>query len=622
MSRETRRLAEVWLRWGAWVQAGMFILVFFALSVLKHDSFHTRALDLAKFDQAIWNTLHGRFLFSTMQNQSILANHFSLFMAFLSPLFLIWNDVRVLFLVQTVGLAASGLFLYRIVRSKHERIAPWFLLAFYLNPALHEVALVEFRRVTLAVPFLAMALYALYAKKRRLMAVGLAVALLCKEDIALIVSMVGLYLILFERDWAWGVLWIVVGAAWAVAITFWVIPQFALQIDAADSLYSQLNYFGLSGDSYGEVLQGVLRDPFVFFRHMFDGPALRALWRIFLPLGLVLPFAAPRWMLIVLPAMALMLMSTAPGMHRLEDWYSASVLPGLFAAVAVSLTRLPARKARWAVAGLLLTAVIGYLCFSHAPLGGGYKPELYQVTDHHRLAAQAVDLVSAGASVAAQDPYVPHLAHREHIYLYPWIALGEENIEYFILDRHLHPYPLQPHEMNAQIDDMVADTSLVIEFEADGIYVFHRGGEPLAAFPVDAVAGDTMRLQRAEVAVADSSGVYRVADRSPVLVERGQIMRVSLYWQALAAPKAERTVSVRLVLPGGSLLAQQDNMPGRGKKPTSWWQEGWQIRDVYDLTVSPDAPPGAGTLDVLVYDSYDARVLPFDGDRLRLSLCD
>jgi hypothetical protein len=163
---------------------------------------------------------------------------------------------------------------------------------------------------------------------------------------------------------------------------------------------------------------------------------------------------------------------------------------------------------------------------------------------------------------------------------------------------------------------------LLVAFEADGIYVFHRGGKPLPSFPVGAVVDGTMLLHRVEVAVADSSGVYRVADRAPVQVERGQSMRVSLYWEALRAPQTERTVSVRIALPGGPLLAQQDNMPGQGKKPTSWWQEGWQIRDVYYLTVSSDASPGVGSLDVLVYDSHNAQVLPFDGDRPSISLCD
>ena len=605
------KIADWWVRYGAYIQGALFVIVFFTLMVRKHDAFHTRALDLAKFDQAIWNTLHGRFLFSSVDDRSILGCHFSPFMALLSPLFLVWPDVRALFLVQTVGLAVAGFVLYKIVNLRRPALAPWFLLAFYMNPALYQVALVEFRRVTLAVPFLALALYGLYVRKRALTAVGLAFALLCKENIALIVFMVGIYLVLFDRDWKWGVPLAAVGISWAVVVTLWVVPAFRPPNDGP-SLYPQLDYFGLAGDSYRDVIAQVLSDPGIFVRGMFDLKGLRALWRVFLPVGLVLPFLAADWVLIIVPTIAYMLMSSAPGMHRLEAWYMASVLPGLFASIAVGLNRVSGRWARALTIGLLCTTAIGYVSFSHAPLGGRYEPGTYEVTDHHRLAARAVATIPADARVAAQDPYVPHLSHREHVYLYPWITIGEENIDYLLLDRHAHPYPLQPHEMDAKIDDIIADPSYEVKLEADGIYLFHRGGQPAPSFSVDAIADGSMQLDRVEVATPDKEGWFRAVARQPIELEPGEQVRASLYWEAITAPNAERTVSVRITDASGALVAIYDNLPGRGKKPTSWWQEGWRIRDVYYMTVSPGAKPGAASLSVLVYDTHSQEVIPFD----------
>jgi uncharacterized membrane protein len=599
-----------------------FTIVFTLLMVRRHDAFRTFALDLAKFDQAIWNTLHGRFLFSTLQNQSILANHFSPYMALLSPLFLVWSNVRVLFFVQVAGLAIAGLLLFKIVRLKHPALAPWFLLAFYLNPALHEVALVEFRRVTLAVPFLALAYYALSVHKRWLMVLGLALALLCKEDIALLVLMVGLYLVLFERDWRWGLPVALVGGAWALAVTFWVVPAFEPPREGP-VLYSQMNTFCLEGDTYGEMLAYLARDPLLLFRRMFDRQGLLALWRVFLPLGLVLPFLAPDWLLMVVPWIVLMLMSCTD-MHKMTGWYAASILPGLFAAVAVALSRRSERVARWLVVLLMCAAIVGFALYSHAPLGGKYDAARYVVTDHARLAARVVDAVPDDARVAAQDPYVPHLSHREHVYLYPWIAVGEESVDYVLLDRQLNAYPLQPYQVERVIDDLVADIGYVVEMEGDGIYLFHRQGTPLPAFSVDRVVGGTMRLDRVEVAPLQEDGFYQATAQEPVKLQRGQEVRVSLYWEALDAPDAERTVSVRVVDASGAVVAQHDNMPGRGKKPTSWWREGWEIRDVYYITV-PDgaglAQAGPGGLDVLVYDTYSSEAVPWDDGTAVLRVC-
>jgi len=615
-----RRGYAWWSDHGAWVVAAAFLVVTFGLMVRQHDAFHTRALDLGKFDQAIWNTLHGRFLFSTLQGFSILGNHFSPFMALLSPLFLIWPNVRVLFLVQTVGLAAAGLMLDRIVRRVRPNLATWFTVAFFLNPALHEVALDEFRRVTLAVPFLALALYGLAARRRPLTALGLGLALLCKEDIALIVMMVGFYLLVFERDVRWGVPFALLGLGWGVAVTLWVIPAFRPPDDPT-TLYPQLNYLGLSGDSYQEIIGQALRQPWIFPQRMFDREGLTAIGRVLFPVGLALPFLAPQWLLIVVPSASYMLMSSMPGMHNLQDWYMASILPGLFAAVATSLTRLPERLARWATGGLVGCALAGYIWYGHGLLGGQYAPELFRVGAHQRLAAQAVAQVPREARVATQDPYVPHLSQREDIYLYPWISIGPEQIEYFLLDRHLHPYPMLRWELDAQIDDMIADTRYTIDWEADGIYLFHQDGQPLPSFPVDAVADGTMRLERVDVATGNKDGVYHVASQEPVALQPGQQVRVSLYWEAIATPGAERTVSVRISDSSGALAAVYDNLPGQGKKPTSWWKEEWQIRDVYYLTVSPQALAGPGSLSVLLYDSFSGESVPFEGEIPTLELC-
>jgi uncharacterized membrane protein len=611
----SRSIAAWWTARGAILLAILFVAGASLLMFLKHASFNTRTYDLARFDQAIWNTLHGRFLYSSIREMSILGNHFSPFMALLSPLFLIWNDVRVLFLAQTVSVAVCGFFLYKMVRLKHAALAPWFLLAFYLNPAVHETTLFEFRRVVLAMPFLAMALYALYTRRRGLMAIGLGLGLLCKEDVGLVVLMVGVYLLLFERDWKWGVPSALVGAAWVVGVSLWVIPLFAGPQSNPD-VYPQLYYFDFLGSSYSEIVANLLRDPLLLVRHVFEVERGRALLRAFLPLGFVLPFLAPGWALICAPTVAYLLLSNEPRLYRFETWHLATVLPVLFAAVGVGLGRLPIRWAKWATGLLLAAAIAGYLLYSPAPLGGTYEPGLYDVTVHHRVAAKIIDAVPEGASVGALALYVPHLAHRQYVYHYPWVDLGIENLDVILLDRYTNPYPYTPDELNAEIDNKVADPHYVIELEADGIYLFRQKQPPLPSFAVDAVVDGTMHLERVDVAPADEDGIYRAVPGAPVELQPGQEVRVSLYWEALDAPQAERTVSVRIADASGRLVAQHDGLPAAGIKPTSWWEKGWVIRDVHYLQVSPDAPPGPAWLDVLVYDSATGEVLPFgDGSQ-------
>jgi hypothetical protein len=369
------------------------------------------------------------------------------------------------------------------------------------------------------------------------------------------------------------------------------------------------------------MLAFLMRDPLVLVRRMFDRKGLLALWRILFPMGLFLPFLAPDWLLLVVPSISMALMSCM-GMHELTGWYAASILPGLFAAVAVGLDRRSDKVARWLVIWLVCTALTGYGLYSEAPLGGRYEPALFQRTEHSRMAAAAVRAIPDTARVAAQDPYVPHLAHREHIYLYPWISIEPQEIDYILLDSAMNVYPFKSYQIEGVIDDLVADVGYVVALQGDGIYLFHQGGQPQPGIDVDRVVDQTMRLVRVEIAPRAEDGFYRPEADQPIALQAGQAMRVSLYWEALAVPNAERTISVRVLDASGALVAQYDNLPGRGKKPTSWWREGWQIRDVYDLAVSPAAVPGPGRVELLVYDTHTSEHLSWDGGGVGLHIGD
>jgi hypothetical protein len=247
---------------------------------------------------------------------------------------------------------------------------------------------------------------------------------------------------------------------------------------------------------------------------------------------------------------------------------------------------------------------------------------LYRRTAHDRVAAQVVDAVPPSARVAAQDSYVPHLAHREQIYLYPWISIGPQEIDFFLLDRTSSPYPLLAWEVERIIDNMVADVNYTVALQGDDVYLFQQGGRALPAVDVDRSIEGAMLLDRVEIAPLSEEGLYRPVAEQPVVLHTGQAVRVSLYWEAIAAPGAERTVSVRLYDASGALVGQYDGLPGRGKKPTSWWQEGWKIRDVYDLVVSPQAERGPGSVALLVYDTVSGAHLTWEDGAVELYVCD
>jgi hypothetical protein len=135
------------------------------------------------------------------------------------------------------------------------------------------------------------------------------------------------------------------------------------------------------------------------------------------------------------------------------------------------------------------------------------------------------------------------------------------------------------------------------------------------------VAEGAIRLDRVEVAVQDDRGFFSPIGQQPVALHPGQAVRVTLYWEALAPPDGERTVSVRISDASGALVAQHDMQPSKGARPTSWWETGWRFRDVYYMDVSPQAPAGPGSVDLLLYDSYTSEWVPFEDGTEIIPLC-
>jgi hypothetical protein len=234
------------------------------------------------------------------------------------------------------------------------------------------------------------------------------------------------------------------------------------------------------------------------------------------------------------------------------------------------------------------------------------------VTERHLQAWRVLEAVPDDAIVAAQVDFIVPLAQREYIYLYPWMAIGRENIEYFVMGRGFDSYPIKSSELDWEINNLIVDPEMVVDTEVNGIYLIRQGGAQNPAFEIGRTADEAIYLDRAEVALADEHGIYQTVTEGPLPVSPGQTLRVTLYWEALAAPGVERTVSVRVEDGTGALVAQQDSQPVQASRPTSWWEPGWRLRDVYYLTVDPGAAVGPASLDLVLYDSYSQERVRFD----------
>ncbi len=75
-------------------------------------------------------------------------------------------------------------------------------------------------------------------------------------------------------------------------------------------------------------------------------------------------------------------------------------------------------------------------------------------------------------------------------------------------------------------------------------------------------------------------------------VEAGDILPLTLFWQALAQPQERYKVFVHLLDEAGHIVGQWDGEPGDGMNFTTSWQAEEAVADHYGVLVRPGTPPG------------------------------
>ncbi len=131
-------------------------------------------------------------------------------------------------------------------------------------------------------------------------------------------------------------------------------------------------------------------------------------------------------------------------------------------------------------------------------------------------------------------------------------------------------------------------------------------GLPTGAVRLDTTFGDRVRL----VGAVPGEGT----------VQPGDILAVTLYWEALQTVEHDYTVFVHLLGEHDRVIAQRDAFPGLGARPTSQWRLGEEVVDPYLLALPNTAyAPDQAVWEVGLYDPQTGQRLPTEsgGDNVR-----
>ncbi|MGD2049703.1 MAG: glycosyltransferase family 39 protein [Chloroflexota bacterium] len=158
--------------------------------------------------------------------------------------------------------------------------------------------------------------------------------------------------------------------------------------------------------------------------------------------------------------------------------------------------------------------------------------------------------------------------------------------------------------------DQNEEPLMTVEF--DGVTYVWVYGE----IPEDPVPGKPRKAINYRLGDSIVLKGFKLSDE---VISPGEPNTVVLYWQPQEEVSGDYTIFVHLLSNDGELVAQQDNVPLNGIRPTDTWLAGEELEDVYNILTPEDLPPGQYELSVGMYDSETIVRLPaFDdaGNRL------
>ncbi len=409
------------MRFEQWIVVGLTVLYFLTyagLSLLRHGTFHSFGPDLGIFDQIFWNTIHGRPWESTMSlgqptPHSYLGDHFSPVYLLLLPFYAVVPHPGTLLVLQTLALALGVWPIYLLARDTFASAAVRFAWVgvYFLFLPLAFINLFDFHELAFAVLPLGFAIYFLERGQTPWFVLSLLAAFLIKEELPLTGIGFGVYILLGKREWRLG-LGVLLGSALSfLAIIRLIIPAFG---GGAGYVYFAARY-GQLGNTPQQILLTVLTHPRTVLQTLLQGQKLKFLLGIFGPvLGLT---ALSGWaILLVLPTLAVLLLSNYPPQYAFSSHYSAPLIALVIGTSVLGLARLPARLHGPVTAAILLSSLGFSVLVGDLPFSRHFDPAMFRAEARYLAFAPVLDRVPSNASVASENNLTPHLTHRRFIY--------------------------------------------------------------------------------------------------------------------------------------------------------------------------------------------------------------
>lgn len=403
-----------------------FFLFVSAWTVGRVYSFGSPTFDLGIFSQMFYNMKETGLPMTTVERDGLLSHfavHVSPIYYLMLPFYWLFPTPATLQILQALVITSAIIPLWKIGKhhglSEIQRMLICILLLLY--PAFSGGTSFDIHENCFLTPLILWTFYGIDKKNSIITAMAGTLILLVKEDAAVYVAVIALWLIiktilrfkeLDKKNLFTGIIMLAVSIGWFLMITTYLAKHGdGIMTDR----YNNFMYDGSS--SLSTVIKSIILNPMKAIYECVDAEKLKFIAMTLLPL-LGLPLITRRYerYILMIPYVLVNLMSDYPYQHDIFFQYTFGSTAFLFYLTVVNLEDL---KINWKRISVLVVATgISAFCFYTVVLPVGLQCPLQAIQHqkYYQNIRDTLDTIPEDASVTATTFYTTHLSQREILY--------------------------------------------------------------------------------------------------------------------------------------------------------------------------------------------------------------
>ncbi|MBQ9166834.1 MAG: DUF2079 domain-containing protein [Oscillospiraceae bacterium] len=421
----TVRARGVWL----WITVGLSVVFFLFVSawtVGRVYSFSSPSYDFGIFSQMFYYMKETGLPMTTVERDGLLSHfavHVSPVYYLLLPFYMLTPTPAALQVLQAAVMTSAAIPLWKIGR-QHGLTGPQRMLicgVLLLYPAYSGGAGYDIHENCFLTPLILWLFYGIDRKNWVITAAAALLTLMVKEDAAVYVAVIALWLIVktvlrFQerdgRELVTGIVMLAVSVGW-----FFLVTGYLAESGDGVMTYRYKNFLYDGSSSLITVIKAVVMNPMKAVYECVDLEKLSFIAMTMLPL-LSLPLLTRRYerYLLLIPYILVNLMSDYQYQHDIFFQYTFGSTAFLLYLTAVNLADL--RTGRQRVLALIAAVAVSGVCFGFAvvPKAVRYPVQAVQYFNYYQNIRDTLDAIPEDASVTAATFYTVQLSQRETLY--------------------------------------------------------------------------------------------------------------------------------------------------------------------------------------------------------------